>query len=221
MIVERALPYTMTGVARLTALVDAVRYCVRSDVPGSIAECGVWKGGSILAALLTLQQMGIEDRDVYLYDTFDGMTEPTEHDVSRYDEPALKEWERVRKVGDRLYSGLFDDPTVSIGSVGDLVGSVGYPAERLHLVQGPVEETLPSHSPGGLAILRLDTDWYESTLHELTHLYPLLADRGVLIIDDYGHWDGCRKAVEEYFPPEEAPLLTRIDYAARIAIKST
>jgi len=96
----------------------------------------------------------------------------------------------------------------------------GYPTGRLHFVRGPVETTLPEHAPERLALLRLDTDWYESTRHELQHLYPRLSEGGVLIVDDYGHWEGARRAVDEYFerhPP--APLLNRIDYTGRIAVK--
>ena len=77
--------------------------------------------------------------------------------------------------------------------------STGYPAERVHLVRGPVEETIPGAAPDALALLRLDTDWYASTRHELEHLYPRLATGGVLIVDDYGHWEGARRAVDEYF----------------------
>src|SRR5436309_1043008 len=93
------------------------------------------------------------------------------------------------------------------------------PADRVHMVAGPVEETLPDHAPGQLALLRLDTDWYESTRQELEHLYPRLAHGGVLIVDDYGHWAGARRAVDEYFAREAPLLLSRIDYTARIAIK--
>jgi hypothetical protein len=90
----------------------------------------------------------------------------------------------------------------------------------VRFIRGPVEETVPGQTPSRLALLRLDTDWYESTRHELHHLYPRLADGGVLIIDDYGHWEGCRRAVDEYFAASPTPpLLHRIDYAARIAIK--
>ena len=91
-IVERALPFTMTGVPRLQALVDAVRHCERARIPGAFAECGVWRGGSVLAMILTFQELGSGDRDIYLYDTFEGMTEPTEHDVSPIDPPALETW---------------------------------------------------------------------------------------------------------------------------------
>src|SRR3954454_17567557 len=81
-IIEAALPHTMTGPARLQALVDAVRYCVARGIEGAFVECGVWRGGSVRAMILTLQQLGAANRDLWLYDTFEGMTEPTEHDVS-------------------------------------------------------------------------------------------------------------------------------------------
>ena len=218
-IVRAALPHTMTGPARLIALVDAVRYCVAREVPGSLVECGVWRGGSVLAMVLTLQDLGVTDRDLYLFDTFEGMTEPTEHDVSALDPPALETWRAASASGARPWNELFSPETFSEDAVRKLVLSSGYPPERVHLVRGPVEETLPAAAPDHLALLRLDTDWYESTRHELTHLYPRLSDGGVLIIDDYGHWEGARRAVDEYFAG--APLLlNRIDYTGRIAVKA-
>jgi hypothetical protein len=110
---------------------------------------------------------------------------------------------------------MFDE-----ASVRDTLVATGYAPERLHFVRGPVEETLPRHMPEGpLALLRLDTDWYESTRHELAHLYPRLVSGGILIIDDYGHFEGARRAVDEYFAQGEPILLTRIDYTGRLAVK--
>jgi O-methyltransferase len=220
-IIERVLPFTMTGVARLEALVGAVRDCERREVAGAFAECGVWRGGSVLAMILTLQDLGTAARDIYLYDTFEGMTAPTELDVSRIEGSALETWRRAEQAGERPWAQLFDPEMFNEESVRAVLLETGYPAERLHLVAGPVEETLPAHAPDSLALLRLDTDWYESTRHELVHLYPRLAAGGVLILDDYGHWEGARRAVDEYFaenPPR--PPLGEIDYTARIAVKS-
>jgi hypothetical protein len=219
-IVERSISKTMTGVPRLQALIDAVRHCVRREIPGAFAECGVWLGGSVLAMLLTLQELGAEDRDVFLYDTFEGMTAPTEHDVSKFDPPALDAWRQAEERRDRVYPELFDPEVFNEDRVRDTLLATGYPEERLHLVKGAVEETIPSNAPGALALLRLDTDWYESTRHELLHLYPRLSPGGVLIIDDYGHWEGCRRAVDEYFSEHDGPLLNRIDYAGRIGVKA-
>jgi O-methyltransferase len=217
-IVQRALPYTMTGAVRLEALVGAVRRVVADGVPGAFAECGVWRGGSVLAMALTLLDAGDTDRELWLYDTFTGMTEPGELDVSPRDGPARAEWERAQRAGERAWPELFSD--FPAGSVRATVLDSGYPAERVRLVAGPVEETIPAQAPGALALLRLDTDWYESTRHELEHLYPRLAPGGVLIVDDYGHWEGARRAVDEYFeahPPR--PELVEVDYTCRLAVR--
>lgn len=218
-IVERAVGFTLTGIPRLQALVDAVRYCVKRNVPGAFAECGVWRGGSVLAMVLTLQELGRTDRDIYLYDTFEGMTAPTAEDVSSLDPPALDTWNEAQRRGDQPWPELFDPELFNEEAVRATVLSTGYPRERVHLVKGPVEETLPRHTPDALALLRLDTDWYESTRHELEHLYPRLVDGGVLIIDDYGHWEGARRAVDEYFAASVPLLLNRIDYTGRMAVK--
>jgi O-methyltransferase len=217
-IVERALPYTMTGVQRLTALIDAVRYCVHRGVDGAFAECGVWRGGSVLAMILTLQELDAADRELYLYDTFEGMTRPTDHDTSARDGDALEVWRRADRQGERAWGEMFADDLVGESVVAETLLATGYDPDLLHLVAGPVERTLPEHAPARLALLRLDTDWYESTRHELTHLYPRLMDGGVLIVDDYGHWEGCRRAVDEYFAGAPV-LLNRIDYSARMAVK--
>jgi O-methyltransferase len=216
-ILDRAGPFTMTGPARLQALIDAVRHVVAEDVPGDFAECGVWRGGSVLAMILVLQEMGVDDRDIHLFDTFEGMTAPTEHDVSPLDPPALETWQ---KADGRAWNELFDSAIFNEDDVRRTLLETGYPGERLHFVKGPVEETLPAATPERLALLRLDTDWYESTRVEMEHLYPRLSAGGVLIIDDYGHWEGAARAVEEYFGREgDRPLLTRIDYTGRIGVK--
>jgi hypothetical protein len=220
-IMREALPYTMTGVARLQALVDAVRYCVRRDVPGDFAECGVWRGGSVLAMIRTMQEMGHADRDIYLYDTFEGMTEPSAFDTSAIDGSALDAWTAARERDERPWPEAFGSDAFNEDDVRATVLATGYPPERLHFVRGKVEDTIPGTMPGELALLRLDTDWYESTRHELRHLYPALNPGGVLIIDDYGHWDGARRAVDEYFAQDAAPLLlNRIDYSGRVAVKA-
>jgi hypothetical protein len=218
-IVQRALPYTMTGVARLQALMDAVRYCVARECRGAFVECGVWRGGSVLAMILTLQELGVDDRDIYLFDTFEGMTRPSEHDVSPQDGPALEAWQQAQRDDAHPWEEVFGPAAFDESSVRETLSATGYPLQRLHFVRGPVEETVPGAAPERLALLRLDTDWYESTRHELEHLYPRLTDGGVLIIDDYGHWEGARRAVDDYFAAREPLLLNRIDYTGRIAVK--
>ncbi|MBA2505363.1 MAG: class I SAM-dependent methyltransferase [Thermoleophilaceae bacterium] len=218
-ILERAIPHTMTGHQRLLATVDSARYCLQRGIPGDFVECGVWRGGSVLAMILVLQEAEVEDRDLYLFDTFEGMTEPTEADTSPMDAPALENWREAERKGETAWPELFGSEESGEEAVRATLLATGYPAERIHLVRGPVEETIPGTMPERIALLRLDTDWYESTRHELQHLYPALSERGVLIIDDYGHWEGARKAVDEYFAERPAVLLNRIDYTGRLALK--
>ena len=219
-VVAKTLPHSITSAPRILSVIDAVRHCVRREVPGAFAECGVWRGGSVLAMVLTLQELGRTDRDVYLYDTFEGMTAPTEHDTSPVDRPALEIWEEAQGGPDRAWPYFFNPDVFNEDIVRQNLLATGYPEARLHFVRGRVEDTLPARAPDALAFLRLDTDWYESTRHELIHLYPRVADGGVLIVDDYGHWAGSRRAVDEYFSSEAPPpLLSRIDYTGRIGIK--
>jgi hypothetical protein len=220
-IIAEAQPFSMTSPERLVANMDAVDYVVRRDIPGAIVECGVWRGGSVLVMLRALQHLGIADRDVYLFDTFEGMTEPTDAETSRFAVPALQEWESATTEGKRAWETYFGADKFNLDGVRALMRDSGYPGDRVHFIEGRVEDTIPGRAPAEIAILRLDTDWYESTRHELQFLYPRLSHGGVLIIDDYGHWDGCRRAVDEYFlAASPAPLLSRIDYTGRIAIKS-
>ena len=100
------------------------------------------------------------------------------------------------------------------------MASTGYPANQISYVRGPVEQTIPITVPESIALLRLDTDWHASTRHELDYLFPRLVKGGVLIIDDYGHWQGARKAVDDYIAANKLNLLlSRIDYTGRLAVK--
>jgi O-methyltransferase len=220
-IIEPAMPHTMTGVPRLQALVDAVRYVEARGVPGAFAECGVWRGGSVLAMIGTLWELGAPERDIHLFDTFTGMTEPTEHDTSPLEPPALDTWREFAGSERRPWADLFEAEGFSEAAVRARLEATGYPPARLHLVAGPVETTLPAAAPERIAVLRLDTDWYESTRVEMEHLFPRLTEGGVLIVDDYGHWEGARRAVDEYLAAHGTTLLlSRIDYTGRIAVKA-
>ena len=208
-------PYTMTSELRLAALCDAVRHVVASGIEGDIVECGVWRGGSMMAVARTLLQLGTADRQLWLFDTFEGMTEPGDADISLHGESASA----LMRSSDR------EDPAsvwcrATLPEVEAALRGTGYDPARMHFVQGRVEDTLPARAPARIALLRLDTDWYESTRHELAHLYPRLSVGGVLIVDDYGHWQGARRAVDEYLEQQGAALLLhRIDYTGRSAVK--
>jgi hypothetical protein len=222
---ERCRAFTMTSLERMHALWQAARHVARARVEGDVVECGVWKGGSSMLAALALKSAGDTARSLWLYDTFTGMSEPTAADVDFAGKAAGEEWSaRASKraapsgAGSPNAEGWCEAP---VDAVKGALASTGYPADRLHFVAGKVEETIPARAPAKIALLRLDTDWYESTRHELEHLWPRLSTGGVLIVDDYGHWQGARRAVDEYFAKRpDAPLLTRVDYTGRVAIKT-
>lgn len=207
---------TMTSVERMYALYQATGYLIDREVPGDLVECGVWRGGSVMLMASTLVLRGRTDRTLWLYDTFDGVTPPSVDDVQEMTgRPAFAILAERERSSDDPFWGL-----AARAEVEDNLRRTGYPMDRFRFVQGDVLTTIPAQAPDGIALLRLDTDWYASTRHELEHLYPRLAKRGVLIIDDYGYWRGSRKATDEYFHAVgERPLLNRIDFTGRIAVK--
>lgn len=212
-IYKAVAPFTMTGPERIAAAINATQYVVENGISGDIVECGVWRGGSMMAIASTLQRLNVVDRKLYLYDTFEGMPEATEKDVEFDGTPA--EASRAKSTTNGGGWCYADETDVLTN-----LRSTGYPHENIHLIKGKVEETIPGVMPENISVLRLDTDWYESTKHELAHLYPRLAQHGVLIIDDYGHWQGARQAVDEFFGNQRRkPFLHRIDYTGRLIIK--
>lgn len=210
---DRARAYTLTSVECMYSLYQTVRYISRNDIPGAMVECGIWRGGSSMMIALTLEALSDRSRDIYLYDTYAGMTRPDSVDVrSRDGMEQISRWQAFQRDGYNAWAHA------TLDEVRANMGATGYPEDKLHFVEGDVETTIPAIAPEGISLLRLDTDWYRSTLHELSHLYPRLSERGALIIDDYGAYEGSRKATDEYFA--DAPIfLGRIDEAARIGFK--
>jgi hypothetical protein len=204
-------PFTLTSHERIHALRAAVRYLVEAGVEGAFLECGVWRGGSMLAVARTLVSMGAVDRDLYLFDTFTTMPPPGEEDVDVWGNRAAD-----------FYDEALAHPGFSylpMERVRELLVRTGYPDERLHFVAGLVEDTIPDHAPDQIALCRLDTDWYESTQHEMEHLFPRIAEGGVLIVDDYGQFMGAKHAVDEYLDSiGNGVLLNRIDFTGRLAV---
>jgi len=186
------------------------------NLKGDFVECGVWKGGAAMIIALTLIEENKTDRKIYLYDTFSGMSEPTNKDISVHTEnlTAKHLWEKNQNQdhNDWCYA--------SFDKVQTNMNSTGFPAQNIVYVKGKVEETIPTTIPKSIAILRLDTDLYESTKHELHHLYPQVERGGVIIFDDYGTWGGSKLATDEFLL-EEPLLLHRIDAYSRIAQKIT
>ncbi len=210
-------PYTMTSIERMYALYSAVDYILTNDIEGDFVECGVWRGGSAMLIASMLDKRNVKDRKIFLFDTFEGMSAPISKDVNLKGDAASQ-----------LLETSVHNKETSVWCLADLddvknnLSKTNLSDDNLIYVKGKVEDTLPCNQlTGKIALLRLDTDWYESTKHELITLFPMLVKNGVLIIDDYGHWQGCREAVDEYFAANKLSIfLSRIDYTGRIAIKN-
>ena len=212
-IANRVNSRTMTSSERLYAMIEAVQYVTRRQIPGDIVECGVWRGGSMMAAALTLNMLGSTERNLYLFDTFEGMPKPTDSDVRFNGQSAGPKFDEKRTDDESS-----DWCRATMEDVRSGMESTEYPLSQTHFIKGMVEKTIPHAAPQVISLLRLDTDFYESTRHELEHLYPRIAHGGVLILDDYGHWRGAKQAVDEYFESEPI-FLSRLDHTGRLAIK--
>jgi predicted O-methyltransferase YrrM len=206
-LIQRVEPFTMTSPERLIALIRSLDYILENNIEGDFVECGVWRGGSAMLMANALLNETRSKRKIFLYDTFEGMVAPTVHDKDNkgvYASSMMRDgW--CMATAEEVRQNLL---------------STGIDAEKLKLVKGKVEVTLQETTPSQIALLRLDTDWYESTKLELNTLYDLVSPGGVIIIDDYGHWSGCKKAVDEFISSRQLPiLLSRIDYTGRLFVK--
>jgi len=157
-------------------------------------------------------------RNFFLFDTFEGMTEPTESDIEI--SSGRFAWDLMKKIADR---SLKDSVWcyASYEEVSSNFRSFDIDSSVLKFIKGDVAKSLKDEKnlPSEIAVLRLDTDFYESTKIELETLYPRLVSGGILILDDYGHWNGARRAVDEYFASNKRPFLAWSDYSGRIGIK--
>lgn len=218
-ILDAVRPYTLVNAMALNALLQAVDYVVSNRIPGAFVECGTYRGGCGMAMARKLRNLGDESREIVLFDTFEGAPRPeSANDRLSFGASSAQEvWDRARSDAAQSHEWFRD---VYAEARGNMDGT-GYPPDRIRLVRGLVEETIPQHAPEQIAILRLDTDWYESTIHELRELYPRLSPGGVVIIDDYGALTGARKATDDYFADAGVPrpLLQRINFTVRQGIK--
>ncbi|WP_028974917.1 TylF/MycF/NovP-related O-methyltransferase [Spirochaeta cellobiosiphila] len=199
--------HTLTSKERAYALYKGIEYLCKANIPGDFVECGVFRGGSSLLAALTLLQHQDTSRQLWMYDTFEGMTPPTSEDKIAF---------TGQSVSDRYKPDWW---AAGEPQVRDLLYTSSYPKDKMKFIKGPVEETLLQSIPSQIGMLRLDTDWYQSTKIELELLYPRLVVGGILIIDDYGHFTGARQAVDEYF--QGKMYLSRVDYTGRVLIKGS
>jgi hypothetical protein len=204
-IMKKVQQHTLTSKERLNELLRAIDYISKARIMGDIVECGVYRGGSMMACAIRLLEIGDVERTLHLFDTFEGMPKGDKIDVDIYGKSSS------------YYTGW---ACAGLDEVRTNMHSTKYPVDNIRYVKGKVEDTLPDATPDQIALLRLDTDWYSSTLHELNCLYDKIPTGGVLIIDDYGHFEGARQAVDEFFQTRgEAVFLSRIDYTGRLIIK--
>jgi|SRR5579863_584288 len=203
---DKVKPFTLTSAERLFDLYKTVEYVERSKIPGSFIECGVWKGGSSMMMALANMAKGPVSRRIQLFDTFEGMTAAGVNDIDTCGNSAMTQWKE----------GWIKEP---LEDVQRNMASTEYPEKFVEYYKGRVEDTLRDFAADSFAIVRLDTDWYESTKHELEVLWPRLSLGGILIIDDYGCWNGSRKATDEYFADKPVKM-TRIDDTCRVIQKT-
>lgn len=206
---------TMVSDDRLYTTLMACKHVLERKVNGDFVECGVWRGGNAILAAGIFKQYGSQKR-TYLFDTFSGMTEPISDDVS-YTGKVAKKWYELKKKADHI-----DWCYASLDEVRKNFEKAELLDEKVSFVRGDVLETLQNNEllPEKISVLRLDTDWHESTKAELEILYPRLSIGGVLIIDDYGHWSGSKKAVDEYFETNgNRPFLQYTDFSGRAGVK--
>ena len=209
---------TMVTPEGIVATLKACKHAVLAEVPGDFVECGVWRGGNAIAAKMLFEAYG-SDKKLWLFDTFTGMSEPTDVDRARFTgEVASETFEEQQRDGYNAWC------YASLEDVQRNFQRAGLDLDGVRFVKGDVSETLQDEGnlPEAISVLRLDTDWYESTKSELERLYPRLSHGGSLLIDDFGYWEGARKAVEEYvdaLPARERPLLHCADSSGRMGVK--
>lgn len=204
-------PYSMTSVERIEFLFKSLDHIRENKIEGDYVECGVWKGGNIIGMIKYLEYHNNLTNNIWAYDTFSGMTDPENVDVD------LNGNNSVDILDNELVKAY-----CSLTQVKDNINNFieKYPEENIKYIVGDVSETLlvEENLPDSISLLRLDTDWYKSTKIELEVLYDRLSDNGILIIDDYGHWKGCKRAVDEFFKDKEFNF-EKIDYTGIFLIK--
>lgn len=210
-LIRNCLKYSMTNFERMWALMQSFHHIRQECLTGDFVECGVWKGGNIILLKKLIQQYNLK-KNIYGFDTFEGMVEPSLYDVNYNNKSAKKMFDdhKRKKIGFAM-CGL-DEVKKNIKNY--------VKSNNIYLIKGKVENTLKNKKnlPKKISILRLDTDFYESTKIELEILFPRLVKGGVLIVDDYGFWKGAKKAVDEYFS-DYRQFMHYVDHSCRLLIK--
>jgi hypothetical protein len=190
-------PFTLCSEERTLATIDATEYIIKNNIPGDIIECGVWRGGQVIAIILTLNELNITNRQIYLYDTFAGMPPPGVQEPK-----AIKKFKKFKYQADSGSNWC----RAEIEEVKNNINKFNYNTNNIHFIKGKVEDTIPNNYHKSIALLRIDTDWYSSHKVILNNLCPLISKNGVLLLDDYNFWEGAKIAVDSYFSNIEIKL---------------
>ena len=210
-LIEFINEYSMTPLIRRWTLIKSLHYINKKKVIGDIVECGIWRGGNLFLAKKIQDKYYKEiKRKLYGFDTFEGMSEPSNHDGIK-----------INKIYQNFKNNNEPWAKASLDDVKNFSKKLFSDIDEFNFVKGKVEDTLKDKKnlPDKISLLRLDTDLYESTKIELNILYPLLVEKGILIIDDYGDFPGCRKAVDEYFSDKNV-LMISVDKSCRVIVKN-
>ena len=205
---------TMVSLERLIATANSAIYVCKNNLPGAFVECGVWRGGNAILATKIFEFYGKEN-NVYLYDTFDGMVPPTTEDFSPIIGSAEEIFAAKEADGEKWCFATVDDVVQNFDQF-------TAPLSNVVIIKGDVLETLSLsvNVPNQIAILRLDTDWYESTRYEMQILFPRVISQGIIMFDDYGFWGGHQKAINEYFVDKGLnPHMSYVDESCRLIVK--
>ena len=210
--------YSMTGYENMFALIKSIDFINKNNIKGDFVECGVWKGGNLILFQKMIEKFKLKKK-IYAFDTFEGMTAPQKVDQTFLGESSIAIFKKLkRKKIDPKKNTVMAE--CSIEDVKNNFRKNTNNNKNLICIKGPVEKTLQikKNLPKKISILRLDTDWYQSTKIELIKLFPLVEKKGIIIIDDYGYWKGARKAVDEYFKNKNLTMF-KIDFTGRLIIK--
>ena len=202
---------------RFLSLYQAINYIYKNNISGDFVECGIFKGGSAMMISYAMQKFNNkEDKNLWLYDTFEGMANPSYYDKNVDNQNAIDELRKLKKKANKKDIWAYSP----LNYVKENIKKTGINDKNVFFIKGLVENTLHKHKPKKISLIRLDTDFYESTKIELELLFPNLEPGGVLIIDDYGHWKGCKKAVDDYFENKKNIFFQQIDYTGIVGVKT-
>ena len=210
-LIESIGEHSLTPFIRRWTLIKSLHYINKKKLIGDIVECGIWRGGNLFLAKKIQDKYPNElKRKLYGFDTFEGMPKPSFHDGVK-----------INEVFQNFKNRNLPWTKASLDDVKNSTNFFFNEVDDFNFIKGMVEDTLMNKKnlPNKISLLRLDTDLYESTKIELNILYPLLVEKGVLIIDDYGDFPGCRKAVDEYFLDKNV-LMTSVDKSCRLIVKN-